>query len=141
MLREKNIPPFASYEKELPKFAFDPRFKSKFKLLSQLVLPDHSDRRDVFEEFARTRITEQKKDRKEKYQQSKEEIEKILESKSFTLDISFDNFKDLLRREDPFRLLTSKEKEKLYKELITPLKKEQKTSKSDLSNLSIRIKR
>jgi hypothetical protein len=27
MLREKNIPPFSTWEKELPKLAFDPRFK------------------------------------------------------------------------------------------------------------------
>ena len=27
MLKEKNIPPFTTWEKELPKFAFDPRFR------------------------------------------------------------------------------------------------------------------
>jgi len=41
MIREKNIGPFAKYEKELPKFAFDPRFTA---------LPKE-ERKPLFESF------------------------------------------------------------------------------------------
>lgn len=74
MLKEKNLLPFGTWERELPKFAFDPRFKSKLSNDFELnfsVLPDVSDRKAVFEDFVKNKMEEERKDRRDRFMNAK----------------------------------------------------------------------
>ena len=60
---------FSTWEKELPKIVFDPRFL----LLTQ------KERKQCFEKFVRVRAEEERMERKNKLKEKKEEFRKMLE--------------------------------------------------------------
>jgi len=115
MLREKNVAAFSSWEKELPKFVFDPRFK---------ILPKHGDRRTVFEQFSKNRVGEQRQERKDKLTAAKSICKQAIDDGRVNHSTTFELFKDILKKEDSFRMLVSKDKEKLYNDFVVVLKKE-----------------
>ncbi|MFS7925607.1 putative FF domain-containing protein [Helianthus anomalus] len=55
MLKERGVAPFSKWEKELPKFVFDPRFQA---------IPSYSARRAIFDHFVRTRAEEERKEKR-----------------------------------------------------------------------------
>jgi len=120
MLREKKITPFGSWEKELPKFAFDPRFK---------ILPNHKDRRSVFSEFVKNRVGEERKERKDKLNAARNACKQGMENKNSGIDeeTSLSSFSKILSmKSKDFKDLPEKDKEKMFNEFIAPLKKEKK---------------
>eukprot|EP01119_Soliformovum_irregulare_P003348 TRINITY_DN1378_c0_g1_i13.p1 TRINITY_DN1378_c0_g1~~TRINITY_DN1378_c0_g1_i13.p1 ORF type:complete len:515 (+),score=220.97 TRINITY_DN1378_c0_g1_i13:401-1945(+) len=123
MLREKNVARFGNWEKELPKFAFDPRFK---------ILPKYADRITVFEDYVRNVVVEQKQERKDKIQSAKDAAsnnESLMSQ--LTPDMTFDQFKELIRGEEAFKILVTKDKEKVFQELVEPLKKKESEEKEN----------
>lgn len=54
LLREKGVPPFASWQQWLPRLALDPRFRA---------VPTLAERRQLFEHFARNRKVELERER------------------------------------------------------------------------------
>eukprot|EP01116_Phalansterium_solitarium_P018177 TRINITY_DN471_c0_g3_i1.p1 TRINITY_DN471_c0_g3~~TRINITY_DN471_c0_g3_i1.p1 ORF type:complete len:857 (-),score=296.05 TRINITY_DN471_c0_g3_i1:81-2651(-) len=120
MLRDKKITPFSTWDKELPKLAFDPRFK---------VLPNHADRRAVFDQFVRNRAEEERRERREKVNSIRESLRKLLEGEKprVTHETTVDAFNKLAASVDPaFNELTSDDQEKLFKETVLPLRKQVK---------------
>ncbi|PRP88592.1 transcription elongation regulator 1-like [Planoprotostelium fungivorum] len=123
MLKEKNIEPFSTWDKELPKIVLDPRFK---------ILPNHADRRSIFTHYVKTKLEQDKKEKIEKTALAKDTIYATLKAENGTLSatLSFEDFKAKFGSAQTFKNLTSKEKERLYNELLDPIKKatEKKTS-------------
>nr|XP_014352192.1 PREDICTED: transcription elongation regulator 1-like protein [Latimeria chalumnae] len=65
---------FSTWEKELHKIVFDPRY----------LLLNSEERKQVFEQFVKTRIKEEYKEKKSKLLQAKEEFRKLLEECKLT---------------------------------------------------------
>jgi len=128
MLREKNLAAFSTWDKELPKLAFDPRFK---------VLPNHSDRRAVFQQYIRNKLEEERQMKKKRLENMKKIIllsmEDSIQSVSGDIQasptkispsISLEKFIDSFDKvNETFKALSSKEKEKLYNDIVGPLKR------------------
>ncbi|RXM27106.1 Transcription elongation regulator 1-like protein [Acipenser ruthenus] len=78
MLLERGVSAFSTWEKELHKIVFDPRY----------LLLNSEERKQVFEQFVKTRIKEEYKEKKSKLQQAKEEFRKLLEESKITSSAS-----------------------------------------------------
>jgi transcription elongation regulator 1 len=131
MLKEKNIPAFTTWEKELPKFAFDPRYKCiPFTIidLTGLVIPDVAVRKGIFETFVKNRLEDDRKEKKERYTSARDACKEFLDQNKITAKTSQDDFKRIMQANQHFKYLTTKEKEKLYTEIVEPMKKATKDS-------------
>ena len=60
---------FSTWDKELPKFIFDPRY----------MLLNSKERRACFEEFVRSRAEEERKEKRSKLKARRDEFRKLLE--------------------------------------------------------------
>ncbi|KAL6054983.1 FF domain-containing protein [Balamuthia mandrillaris] len=85
LLREQNLTPFSSWDKELPKLCFDPRFK---------VLPKHSDRRAIFENYVKNIKHEERSAKRQRIETGKQQFQGLLEEHISLLKegISFEQF-------------------------------------------------
>ncbi|XP_053889522.1 transcription elongation regulator 1-like protein isoform X1 [Malaclemys terrapin pileata] len=69
MLLERGVSAFSTWEKELHKIVFDPRY----------LLLNSEERKQIFEQFVKTRIRDEYKEKKNKLLLAKEEFKKLLE--------------------------------------------------------------
>uniref|UniRef100_A0A4W3JXE6 Transcription elongation regulator 1 n=1 Tax=Callorhinchus milii TaxID=7868 RepID=A0A4W3JXE6_CALMI len=74
MLLERGVSAFSTWEKELHKIVFDPRY----------LLLNPKERKQVFDQYVKTRAEEERKEKKNKLQQSKEDYKKLLEEAKLT---------------------------------------------------------
>ncbi|XP_063076994.1 transcription elongation regulator 1-like protein [Engraulis encrasicolus] len=74
MLLERGVSAFSTWEKELHKIVFDPRY----------LLLSSEERKQIFDQFAKERMKEEYKERKGRLQQAKEEYRKLLEESKIT---------------------------------------------------------
>lgn len=74
MMLERGVSAFSTWEKELPKIVFDPRFL----LLMQ------RERKQCFERFVRTRAEEERQERKNKLKEKKENFKDLLKTAKVT---------------------------------------------------------
>ncbi|KAJ4784305.1 Pre-mRNA-processing protein 40C [Rhynchospora pubera] len=111
MLKEKGVPPFAKWDKELPKIIFDPRFKA---------VPTNEGRRAIFERYVRTRADEERKERKAAQKAAIEGFRQLLEEASEDIDhkTNFSEFKKKWGDDSRFKALESKEREALFNEKV-----------------------
>lgn len=65
---------FSTWEKELPKFVFDPRY----------LLLTPKERREVFDEFVREHAEEEMREKKAKLKEKKERFVKLMEEARIT---------------------------------------------------------
>lgn len=70
MLREKDVSAFSTWEKELHKIVFDPRY----------LLLTSKERKQVFEKYVKDRAEEERKEKKNKMKQKREEYRSLLEA-------------------------------------------------------------
>lgn len=65
---------FSTWEKELPKFVFDPRY----------MLLNTKERKSCFEAFIRSRAEEERREKKTKLKEKKDDFKKLLEEAKLT---------------------------------------------------------
>merc|ERR1712200_89375 len=70
LLEEKKISAFSTWEKELHKIVFDPRY----------LLLTSKERKQVFDKYVRERADEERKERKAKAKEAKENLRELLET-------------------------------------------------------------
>lgn len=68
---------FSTWEKELPKLVFDPRY---------LMLPA-KERKPAFEQYLRTRCDEERKEKLQKMKMKKDEFKKLLHEANMTVKL------------------------------------------------------
>ncbi|KVH95776.1 FF domain-containing protein [Cynara cardunculus var. scolymus] len=127
MLKDRGVAPFSKWEKELPKFVFDPRFKA---------IPSYSARRALFDHFVRTRAEEERKEKRaaqkaaiEGYKQlldeAKEDIDHNTDYQTFKRKWGHDprfEVKDNLRSDPRYKSVKHEDREALFNEYISELK-------------------
>ncbi|KAL9982359.1 hypothetical protein ACROYT_G004391 [Oculina patagonica] len=119
MMLERGVSAFSTWEKELPKIVFDPRFL----LLTQ------KERKQCFEKFVRTRADEERQERKSKLKAKKDEFKALVEEARTAGKTTFSEFAMKYGKDDRFKGIEKmKDRENLFTEFLAELKKKEKES-------------
>ncbi|NWH85474.1 TCRGL protein, partial [Aegithalos caudatus] len=126
MLLERGVSAFSTWEKELHKMVFDPRY----------LLLNPEERRQIFEQFVKTRVREEYKERKNKLLLAKEEFKKLLEESKLSPRTTFKEFAEKHGRDQRFRLVQKKkDQEHFFNQFILILKKRDKENRLRLRKM------
>ncbi|NWU88951.1 TCRGL protein, partial [Upupa epops] len=126
MLLERGVSAFSTWEKELHKIVFDPRYL--------LLNPD--ERKQIFEQFVKTRVREEYKEKKNKLLLAKEEFKKLLEESKLSPRTTFKEFAEKHGRDQRFRLVQKKkDQEHFFNQFILILKKRDKENRIRLRKM------
>ncbi|GKD19988.1 pre-mRNA-processing protein 40C isoform X2 [Tanacetum coccineum] len=109
MLKDRGVAPFSKWEKELPKFVFDPRFKA---------IPSYSARRALFDRFVQTRDEEERKEKRAAHKAAIKGYKQLLDEAKEDIDHNTDYqiFKRKWGYDSRFEALDRKERESLFNE-------------------------
>uniref|UniRef100_A0A8C5U305 Transcription elongation regulator 1 like n=1 Tax=Malurus cyaneus samueli TaxID=2593467 RepID=A0A8C5U305_9PASS len=117
---------FSTWEKELHKMVFDPRY----------LLLNPEERKQIFEQFVKTRIREEYKEKKNKLLLAKEEFKKLLEESKLSPRTTFKEFAEKHGRDQRFRLVPKKkDQEHFFNQFILILKKRDKENRIRLRKM------
>uniref|UniRef100_A0A452EYZ2 Transcription elongation regulator 1-like protein n=1 Tax=Capra hircus TaxID=9925 RepID=A0A452EYZ2_CAPHI len=126
MLLERGVSAFSTWEKELHKIVFDPRY----------LLLNSEERKQIFEQFVKTRIKEEYKEKKSKLLLAKEEFKKLLEESKLSPRTTFKEFAEKYGRDQRFRLVQKrKDQEHFFNQFILILKKRDKENRLRLRKM------
>ncbi|NXV48879.1 TCRGL protein, partial [Uria aalge] len=126
MLLERGVSAFSTWEKELHKIVFDPRY----------LLLNPEERKQIFEQFVKTRIREEYKEKKNKLLLAKEEFRKLLEESKLSPRTTFKEFAEKYGRDQRFRLVQKKkDQEHFFNQFILLLKKRDKENRIRLRKM------
>ncbi|XP_027547928.1 transcription elongation regulator 1-like protein [Neopelma chrysocephalum] len=126
MLLERGVSAFSTWEKELHKIVFDPRY----------LLLNSEERKQIFEQFVKTRIREEYKEKKNKLLLAKEEFKKLLEESKLSPRTTFKEFAEKHGRDQRFRLVQKKkDQEHFFNQFILILKKRDKENRIRLRKM------
>ncbi|XP_058465565.1 transcription elongation regulator 1 [Malaya genurostris] len=122
MLKEKEVSAFSTWEKELHKIVFDPRY----------LLLTSKERKQVFEKYVKDRAEEERKEKKNKMKQKREEYRSLLENVHLHGKSSFSEFAQRYGKDDRFKVIEKiRERESLFNEFIVEVRKREKEDKQN----------
>ncbi|XP_071271171.1 transcription elongation regulator 1-like isoform X5 [Salvelinus alpinus] len=117
MLLKRGVSAFSTWEKELHKIVFDPRY----------LLLNPKERKQVFDQYVKTRAEEERKEKKNKLMQSKDEFRKMMEDAKLTARTTFSEFASKHAKDQRFKAIDKmKDREAIFIEFMTSLKKKEK---------------
>ncbi|XP_078019394.1 uncharacterized protein tcerg1l isoform X1 [Epinephelus lanceolatus] len=126
MMLERGVSAFSTWEKELHKMVFDPRY----------LLLTSDQRKQVFDQFVKSRVKDEYKEKKGKLQKAREEFKQLLEEAKITSRSTFKEFCARYRGDQRFDALNrKKEQEVLFHHYITSLKKRDKENRARLRKM------
>ncbi|XP_062331544.1 transcription elongation regulator 1-like protein [Osmerus eperlanus] len=126
MLLERGVSAFSTWEKELHKIVFDPRY----------LLLSSEERKQVFDQFVKARIKEEHREKKFKLLQAKEEFRKLLEEAKMSARSTFKEFSEKHGRDQRFRQVQKKKDQELFfNQFISSLKKRDKENRLRLRKM------
>ncbi|XP_042317037.1 transcription elongation regulator 1-like protein isoform X2 [Sceloporus undulatus] len=126
MLLERGVSAFSTWEKELHKIVFDPRY----------LLLNSEERKQIFEQFVKTRIREEYKEKKNKLLLAKEDFRKLLEEAKLSPRTTFKEFAEKYGTDQRFRLVQKKkDQEHFFNQFILILKKRDKENRIRLRKM------
>lgn len=122
MLKEKEVSAFSTWEKELHKIVFDPRY----------LLLTSKERKQVFEKYVKDRAEEERKEKKNKMKMKREEYRSLLEAVNLHGKSSFSEFAQKYGKDDRFKVIEKiRERESLFNEFIVEVRKREKEDKQN----------
>ncbi|XP_032885877.1 transcription elongation regulator 1 isoform X2 [Amblyraja radiata] len=117
MLLERGVSAFSTWEKELHKIVFDPRY----------LLLNPKERKQVFDQYVKTRAEEERKEKKNKLHLSKEDFKKLLEEAKLTPRSTFSDFASKFGKDFRFKAIEKmKDRESMLIEFIASMRKREK---------------
>ncbi|XP_062262350.1 transcription elongation regulator 1 isoform X2 [Platichthys flesus] len=117
MLLERGVSAFSTWDKELHKIVFDPRY----------LLLNPKERKQVFDQYVKTRAEEERKEKKNKLMQAKDEFRRMMEDAKFTPRTTFSEFAMKNGRDPRFKTIEKmKDREAIFVEFITAMRKREK---------------
>ncbi|KAK9965899.1 hypothetical protein ABG768_004964 [Culter alburnus] len=126
MLLERGVSAFSTWEKELHKIVFDPRY----------LLLSPEERKQIYDQFVKARMKEEHREKKCKLQQAKEEYRKLLEESKITTRSTFKDFSDKYGKDPRFKqVLKRKDQELFFTQFISTLKKRDKENRMRLRKM------
>jgi transcription elongation regulator 1 len=122
MLIEKEISAYSTWEKELQKIVFDPRY----------LLLTSKERKQVFDKYVRDRANQESKERAAALKRKKEAYRELLKEAGITQKSSFADFSanGKYSRDERFKQIDKmKERESLFNDYLSDLRKQEKEQK------------
>ncbi|XP_077597043.1 transcription elongation regulator 1 isoform X2 [Stigmatopora nigra] len=117
MLLERGVSAFSTWDKELHKIVFDPRY----------LLLNPKERKQVFDQYVKTRAEEERKEKKNKLMQAKDDFRKMMEEVKLTARTTFSEFAVKNGRDPRFKSIDKmKDREAIFVEHMTFMKKRDK---------------
>ncbi|XP_076835435.1 transcription elongation regulator 1 isoform X2 [Brachyhypopomus gauderio] len=117
MLLERGVSAFSTWEKELHKIVFDPRY----------LLLNPKERKQVFDQYVKTRAEEERKEKKNKLMQAKDDFKKMMEDARLNVRTTFSEFASKHARDPRFKNIEKmKDREALFTEFMTAFRKKEK---------------
>ncbi|OCT87743.1 hypothetical protein XELAEV_18021441mg [Xenopus laevis] len=122
MLLERGVSAFSTWEKELHKIVFDPRY----------LLLNPKERKQVFDQYVKTRAEEERKEKKNKSMQAKDDFKKMMEDAKINPRATFSEFGGKHAKDARFKAIEKmKDRETLFNEyMVAARKKEKEDSKN-----------
>ncbi|KAL4659770.1 transcription elongation regulator 1-like isoform X1 [Arapaima gigas] len=128
MLLERGVSAFSTWEKELHKIVFDPRY----------LLLNPKERKQVFDQYVKTRAEEERKEKKNKLMQAKEDFRKMMEEAKLNARTTFSEFASKHAKDLRFKAIEKmKDREAIFTEFMVALRKKEK---EDSKNRGEKIK-
>ncbi|XP_002137702.3 transcription elongation regulator 1 isoform X4 [Drosophila pseudoobscura] len=120
MLREKDVSAFSTWEKELHKIVFDPRY----------LLLTSKERKQVFEKYVKDRAEEERKEKRNKMRQKRDDFRSLMEEARLHGKSSFSEFSQKNAKEERYRAIEKvRERESLFNEYIVDVRRREKEDK------------
>ncbi|TRY95400.1 hypothetical protein DNTS_017060 [Danionella cerebrum] len=108
---------FSTWDKELHKIVFDPRY----------LMLTPKERKQVFDQYVKTRAEEERKEKKNKLMQAKDDFRKMMEDAKLHTRTTFSEFAAKHSKDPRFRTIEKmKDREAIFIEFMTGLKKKDK---------------
>lgn len=120
MLAEKEVSAFSTWEKELHKIVFDPRY----------LLLTSKERKQVFEKYVKERAEEERREKRNKMKEKRDEFRRLLEEANLHGKSSFSDFAQKYGKDDRFKNIDKmRERESLFNEYLLDVRKREKEEK------------
>ncbi|KNC24473.1 hypothetical protein FF38_10524 [Lucilia cuprina] len=120
MLREKDVSAFSTWEKELHKIVFDPRY----------LLLTSKERKQVFEKYVKDRAEEERKEKRNKMRQKRDDFRKLLEDAKLHGKSSFSDFCQRYGKDERYKAIEKvRERESLFNEYLLDVRRREKEEK------------
>ncbi|XP_017545391.1 transcription elongation regulator 1a isoform X2 [Pygocentrus nattereri] len=117
MLLERGVSAFSTWEKELHKIVFDPRY----------LLLNPKERKQVFDQYVKTRAEEERKEKRNKIMQAKEDFRKMMEEARLGVRTTFSEFAAKHAKDSRFKAIEKmKDREAIFIEFMTSFRKKEK---------------
>ncbi|XP_043076684.1 transcription elongation regulator 1 [Puntigrus tetrazona] len=117
MLLERGVSAFSTWDKELHKIVFDPRY----------LLLNPKERKQVFDQYVKTRAEEERKEKKNKLMQAKDDFRKMMEDARLHNRTTFSEFAAKHSKDPRFKAIEKmKDREAMFTEFMTALRKKDK---------------
>ncbi|KAI4893720.1 hypothetical protein NFI96_012171, partial [Prochilodus magdalenae] len=117
MLLERGVSAFSTWEKELHKIVFDPRY----------LLLNPKERKQVFDQYVKTRAEEERKEKRSKIMQVKDDFRKMMEEARIGARTTFSEFAAKHAKDSRFKAIEKmKDREAIFIEFMTSLRKREK---------------
>ena len=112
---------FSSWEKELSKIVFDPRY----------LLLTSKERKQVFEKYVKERAEEERREKRNKLKEKKEEFRRLLEEVGLNGKSTFSEFASKYSKDERFKNIEKmRERESLFDEFILEVRRREKEEKA-----------
>ncbi|CAN9508827.1 unnamed protein product [Ophioblennius macclurei] len=126
MLLERGVSAFSTWEKELHKMVFDPRY----------LLLTSEQRKQEFEQFVKSRVKEEYKEKRTKLQKAREDFKQLLEESKITSRWTFKEFFARFHGDQRFGALNRrKEQEMLFSQHVSAVKRRDKENRARLKKM------
>ncbi|KAF5276039.1 hypothetical protein FQA39_LY00835 [Lamprigera yunnana] len=121
MLTEKEVSAFSTWEKELHKIVFDPRY----------LLLTSKERKQVFERYVKERAEEERREKRNKLRERKDAFRKLLSESHLHGKSSFSDFAQKFAKDERFKGVEKmRERESLFNEYLIEVRRREKEEKS-----------
>ncbi|XP_069543520.1 transcription elongation regulator 1-like protein isoform X2 [Brachyistius frenatus] len=126
MMLERGVSAFSTWDRELHKMVFDPRY----------LLLTSDQRKQVFEQFVKSRVKEEYKEKRGKLQRAREEFKQLLEEAKISSRSTFKEFCARYHGDQRFNALNrKKDQEVIFNYYIISLKKRDKENRARLRKM------
>merc|ERR1719461_1152351 len=127
LLEDKQISAFSTWEKELHKIVFDPRY----------LLLTSKERKQVFDKYVRERADEERKEKKAKAKERKDAFRALCEEKNVSARTSWSEFSREVAKDERFKAIDkSRERENLFNEYQSEMRKKDQDEKEERRKIS-----
>merc|ERR1712226_335050 len=122
LLEEKQVSAFSSWEKELSKIVFDPRY----------LLLTSKERKTVFDKYVRERADEERKEKKAKAKEKRENFRALCDEVGVGPRSSWSDFSREHSKDERFKAIEkSRDREAHFNDYVSELKKKEKDEKDE----------